>query len=544
MSERLDALLVGFESQENLGLRYVMAYLQSKGFVVDLVPFDPSDPGAVLSAARKRQPSLIGFSIIFQYTINDFRAVMRLLREQGTAAHLTCGGHFPTLRPHDTFAELPDLDSIVRFEGECSAAELLDHLAEPQAWERIPGIAFRRDGNLVLTPPRHLLANLDQLPWPTRGDRPTVLRGVPAASLLASRGCCFDCSFCSIRQFYGGAPGPVRRSRSPEDVLAEMQHLYERSGVRLFVFHDDDFAAKTVRQRQWVERFLAVLNESGLAKQIGWKISCRVDDIDFALLRRCQRHGLISVYLGVESGSPAGLLSLNKRVTVEQNLRALQILTDLGLAHDMGFMLLDPDTSIGSLRENLCFLEEVAKIGGVPISFAKTMPLAGTAIEERLRTEGRLTGTTVRPDYDMRDPRIDQLTVFLTLHFSFRNSSPRGLVERLRAACFDQVLAQRFDTGGWIKEYREALYGLIDRANAAALDALNRLVERVGQLPPGPRSVASIWPELDEIMGPEHHAEAAINADLKRVMARYSPPLADVFDREDAEAADEAYVYC
>lgn len=541
--EPLDVLLVGFESQENLGLRYVMASLAQQGFSVELIPFDAADPDAVVSAAKRRSPKMIGFSIIFQYTIYDFRSVMRQLRLNRVDAHLTAGGHFPTLRPHDTFAELPELDSIVRFEGERSVCDLLARLDYPETWGSIPGLAYRTEDEVVLTSPRPLVAELDTLPWPTRSTRRPVARGIPVASILASRGCCFDCSFCSIRQFYGGAPGPVRRCRSAADVVAEMQHLHERYGVRLFVFHDDDFAAKTVRQRQWVENFFTELDNSGLSEQIGWKISCRVDDIDTDIFRRGQQLGLISVYLGVESGSAAGLSSLNKRVTVEQNLRALDILSELKIPHDMGFMLLDPDTSIVSLQENLTFLRKVAEMGGVPISFAKTMPLAGTPIEQRLRREGRLTGTSVRPDYEMADPRIDQLAVFLTLHFSFRNSSPRGLVERLRAAAFDRVLASRFEHGAWIADYGDAISGLIDRSNAVALNTLEHLVERVAQLPAAPQSVPSIWFELTKLMQPEHRAEAAINADLKRTLFRYSPALGAAFDQEDAASIEDACVY-
>jgi radical SAM superfamily enzyme YgiQ (UPF0313 family) len=544
MSEKIDALLVGFESQENLGMRYVMSYLQSRGYSVKLVPFNPKDPEAVLAAATAWSPSMIGFSIIFQYTIEDFKRVTALLRDNGVDAHLTAGGHFPTLRPEDTFAELPALDSIVRFEGEQTAAELLAAIDTPEAWDRIAGLAFRRDGGIVVNPPRPLVSDLDEFPWPARNSAHTEVRGVPVASLLGSRGCCFDCAFCSIRQFYGGAPGPVRRARSPEDVIAEMRHLNDRHGIRLFVFHDDDFAAKTIQQRRWVGRFLDLLDETGLGRRIGWKISCRVDDVEADVFARCKALGLMSVYVGVESGSPEGLVTLNKRVTVEQNLAALTTLKEVGLAYDMGFMLLDPETTITELRDNLCFLRKVAELGGVPISFAKTMPLAGTAIEKRLQDAGRLTGTRTRPDYDLLDPRIDQLAVFLTLHFSFRNSSTRGLVERLRAAAFDHSVASRFETGAWIASYGDALGELMDRANVSALGALEALVERVADLPATSESVASIWFELIAMMGPAHQAEADINADLKRVLLRFSPELGEGMVAEDREEPESVYVYC
>ena len=335
MSEKLDALFVGFESQENLGLRYIMAYLARQGFSSQLVPFDPNAPDAVVDFARHTDPKLIGFSIIFQYTIKEFREVLRMLRSASISCHLTAGGHFPTLRPHDTFAELPELDSIVRFEGEITTAELLSRLDQDRAWREIPGIAFRSGDETVINPPRPLVADLDELPWPARGA-PSVMRGVRAASMLASRGCCFDCAFCSIRQFYGGAPGSLRRTRSPEDVVAEMCHLNESEGIRLFIFHDDDFAAKTARQRQWMYVFLDKLHKTGLDRRIAWKISCRVDDVDASILKRAKAHGLSSVYVGVESGHREGLATLNKRTTVEQNLAALRTLKHVGLSYAWG----------------------------------------------------------------------------------------------------------------------------------------------------------------------------------------------------------------
>src|ERR1039457_6542994 len=150
--------------------------------------------------------------------------------------------------------------------------------------------------------------------------------GFPMAPMLASRGCLFNCSFCSIRQFYGEAPGPHRRVRSPEDVAAEMRSLYDSRGVRLFLFQDDDFAAKTEPQRAWVERFLLALDAEGLTGKVGWKISCRVDDIEPEIMAHCRDHGLLAAYLGVESGNGEGLATLNKHATVEQNHQAMRTL--------------------------------------------------------------------------------------------------------------------------------------------------------------------------------------------------------------------------
>lgn len=534
----MDALFVGWEDQENLGLRYVMSYLTSKGYRTTLIPYASGADEHVVRAALQLGdgPKLIGFSIIFQYNLHEFGNLMNSLRRAGVRAHFTAGGHYPSLCPERTLRELPELDSLVRFEGEITAAELLENLDRPENWPAIEGLAFRRGDDILVNPARALVNDLDTLPWPTRGDVLQAVRGIPMAPMLASRGCLFNCSFCSIRQFYGSAPGPMRRSRSPEDVAAEMRDLYDRRGVRLFLFQDDDFAAKTAPQHAWVERFLHSLDAQDLSDKIGWKISSRVDDIEPGIMARCRDRGLLVVYLGVESGSVEGLATLNKHATVEQNLRAMRTLRKLNMEFDMGFMLLDPDTTFATLHENLAFLREVARLGGPPISFVKMLPLAGTAIETRLEREGRLTGDAVRRDYNFTDRRLDYYALWITLRFTNRNSSPDGLVETLRMAYFDHLVAQTFERESWTSQYGREVRSLIDLANDSVLATLERSLELVEGCPDA-ESVAVRWRMLNEISAADAAVQREIFARLDCVTERYSPALCSFLRHKAAAAA-------
>lgn len=338
----LDVLLIGYEKLENLGLRSILAYVRSKGYRAEIAPFTPGHPGSVLSAVQALNPRMIGFSLIFQYSLGEFSELMSFLRQNGVTAHFTAGGHFPSLRPVETLELLPDLDSIVRFEGEETLAEYLQKLEQPESWQGIRGIAFRRGKQTVITEARPLMTDLDSFPVLDRGDTPVFQDGIRVASMLASRGCLFNCSFCSIRQFYGSAGGALRRTRSPQRVVEEMKDLHDRQGVRVFLFQDDDFAARAPRQREWLQAFLVALDQTGLSDRIKWKISCRVDDLDRGLLHEMIRRGLVMVYLGVESGNPDGLRLMNKRVTVGQNRAAIALLKELDIEMAMGFMLLDP----------------------------------------------------------------------------------------------------------------------------------------------------------------------------------------------------------
>lgn len=423
-----------------------------------------------------------------------------------------------------TFAELPDLDSVVLFEGELTTHDLLCKLKYPHQWPSIPGLAFRREDEVLINPLRPLVEDLDSLPWPIRGDIQQSARGIGAAPILASRGCLHNCSFCSIRQFYEGVPGALRRSRSARDVVAEMKSLYDHRGVQLFLFQDDDFAAKSPIQRRWVHHFLQALEEAGPTEKIGWKISCRVDDVDAQMMAQCRDHGLMVVYLGIESGNNHGLETLNKHVTVEQNLAAMQTLKDVGLEFDLDFMLFDPDSTLETVRENVRFLREMAHMGGPPVSFVKMLPLAGTAIEKRLAGEGRLRGSDIRPDYDLLDQRLDYYALFVTLHFSNRNSHPNGLVEQLRQAYFDCLVARTFNQEPWVESYRRALRSLIDRANQSILDALEQALDLVESFSDS-KDVALAWPQLTLFADRENRDQEEILSDLDQVLGTYSPEL-------------------
>ena len=309
-SDHCDALLIGYEGQENLGLRHLVSFLRIHGLRSLILELNPGSYPEIIEVARTVRPRLIGFSLIFQMYAPEFADLAGKLCAAGIKSHFTVGGHFPSLRPRETLLLMTAVDSVVRFEGEYTLLELLRNLETPELWPNIRGLAFRNGDGVVLTPLRPLIPDLDTLPPAERDQFRELPRGVRAASLIASRGCCYDCSFCSIRQFYGTPPGALRRTRSARSVAEEMEHLHRDRRVRFFLFMDDDFAFRGRRQREWVTSFLRELDERGLASRIGWKISCRTDDVKFETMAECRDRGLSTVYLGVESGNPQGLDTL------------------------------------------------------------------------------------------------------------------------------------------------------------------------------------------------------------------------------------------
>jgi len=398
-------MLIGFQHQGNLGLGYLTSVLRQHGYSVQIVDIE-QDPEEILKTALTINPLLIGFSLIFQFYINHYGALIQAMRALGIDCHLTMGGHFPSLNYQQTLEMVPELDSVVRFEGEFTLLELADALSTGQDWRNISGIAYRSDDRLTATPARLLLEDLDQLPYPERNYQPETVLGRSIMPLIASRGCARTCSFCSIHTFYRAAPGRIVRTRKPWEVVREMRMLHEERGITIFLFQDDDFPLFGNVWRRWANEFVDELNRSGLPERVIWKMNCRADAVDRDLFIKMRDAGLYLVYMGLESGSEQGLETLHKQITVEQNLRAVDILKSIGLMWEYGFMLLDPSSTFESVRENLNFLRTILDDGCLPVTFCRMLPYDGTPIKDELVRTGRLRGDICNPDYDFLDPRL------------------------------------------------------------------------------------------------------------------------------------------
>lgn len=402
-------LLIGFLRQGNLGIGYLSATLAQFGYRVEVLDFE-QDPSDVLEAARRIDPVLVGFSLIFQFYVRRFGALARTLREGGISCHFTIGGHFPSLSCEETLRLLPEIDSVTRFEGEMTLLDLVDRVGNADDWRDVEGIALRdATGAVRINPPRHLIHDLDTLPWPDRDYEPETILGQRAMPLLASRGCSRTCSFCSIHTFYRAAPGKVVRLRRQRRVVEEMHQLHHERGINIFLFQDDDFPVFGNAWRRWTRELLQELKRAELVGRVVWKLNCRADAVEPELFAEMRDAGLYLVYMGLESGNEQGLEVLNKGIDVAQNIAAVRVLKQLGLMFEFGFMMFDPSTCFGSIRENVAFLRTIVGDGSAAAVFCRMLPYDGTPIKTLLEQQGRLRGDVCDPDYDFLDPRIDSL---------------------------------------------------------------------------------------------------------------------------------------
>ena len=469
-------MLIGFQNQGNLGLGYLAAVLRRSGYDVQVVDIE-QDHREIVRIALELNPVLIGFSLIFQFFIDRYAALLYLLRSNGLDCHFTMGGHFPSLSYEQTLELVPELDSVVRFEGEATLLELVEAVDSGQDWREIHGIAYRDDeGKVIVTRPRALLENLDELPYPDREYEPESVLGRSILPILASRGCARTCSFCSIHTFYRAAPGRIVRTRKPAEVVREMELLHEERGTTIFLFQDDDFPLFGTVWRRWANEFVDELERTGLSRKVIWKMNCRADAVDRDLFVRMRDAGLYLVYMGLESGSEQGLETLHKQITVEQNLKAVETLKSIGLMFEYGFMLLDPSSTFESIRENIQFLRTILSDGCLPVTFCRMLPYDGTPIHDELVRTGRLRGDVCNPDYDFLDPRIGEFYEELTKLVSLTGwiHGLKAVTMQLGWAWHEVATIERlFPVLAGMDEYKEKLRAITRRSN----DLLLRVVE-------------------------------------------------------------------
>jgi anaerobic magnesium-protoporphyrin IX monomethyl ester cyclase len=409
-------ILVAFGEEENLGVGYLISVLNNAGIEARIIDFR-YDNDEILAGIRRHNPVAVGFSVIFEVYIDAFARLIRYLREGGIDCHFTAGGYFASLYPEELFRLIPELDSIVRFEGEYTFLDLINSLIAGKDWRRIKSLAFRENGRITRTPLRSLEKDLDTFPFPVRKSPVEYVPGRIYCTIIAGRGCNYNCTFCNTRQFYRQPGGPLRRVRNPEMVVSEMHQLYTEKRCTVFLFQDDDSPVKTAGGNRWMKSFCNELERKGLHNKVIWKINCRPDEIERDTFLLMKQHGLFQVFIGLEDGTDEGLSRLNKRMKAATSLQGIEILNSLDIGYDYGMMLFQPESSFKSLSENLKFIETISSEGTAPMAFLKLMPYFGTQVEKELREQGRLKGNPGSLDYNFRSESLD--TCWLTISECF-----------------------------------------------------------------------------------------------------------------------------
>ena len=401
----------------SLGLASLGTVLKDAGEEVRI--FDSSfdvNLERVKRALKSFQPDLLGI-----YTLSDFYHSANDLVKFGKVlgARTVLGAAHPTILPEQTLKDIPELDFLIRGEGEKAILELLKALRGEMDYSAVRGLGYRRDGGIVLNSVSEAGLNLDSLPIPERElleNFHKYLRS-GAINLHISRGCPFNCSFCqpTLRLMFGRR----LRWRSAGLVREEIGILNKRYGVREFFFHDDIF---TVNKR-WLGELVEGLNQGGLVKGFRYVVNSRVDTFDEEVARLLKEMGVYYVLFGLESGSQEVLDRLEKGTRVEQAYQAFELCKKFGFRTHAYIILAGLGESKDSLLETEKMIKEL-KPNTVHISICT--PLPGTNLEREAREQGLIN--------------IDD---YVDMDYYLKRTSKRELPLALSGLSYDEVLEVR-----------------------------------------------------------------------------------------------------
>jgi len=336
--------------QPPLALGYLSAYLQRNGHQVRLWDGLQLAIGNDELAARCADADLVGISTLSDYYPQTIDLVGKLKRQ---GIPVVIGGPHATFVPDRTL-EQTGADYVIVGEGEASMLELVQALAEGGRGQGIPGVGTPRQPRAA---PSELIPDLDDLPFPDWDDCPPgayplaphggVARRYPIAPITSTRGCPYDCSFCSSPFLWQRRI----RYRSPDNVVDEIEYMMRRHGVREVHFEDDNLTLK----RSHVEGICQRLLNRGVDVTWATPNGIRVDTLDLALVQLMKRSGCYSVAFGIESADPEILRRCGKRTSIDRIEQAIALARGAGMITQGFFIFGLPGETEATIRRTIDF---------------------------------------------------------------------------------------------------------------------------------------------------------------------------------------------
>ena len=314
-----------------LGLAYIAAVIRNLGYRVKAFDLSASKDASakfylrkdvdILNSIGEYNPSIIGMSCSTTNRFNvDFWA--GLFKKQIPEVQIIAGGPHPYFIAESYLKTNPYVDSVVMGEGEKVVADYLEAIKNGNDLTTVNGLAFRNNGDIVITPSQQPIPDLDEILFPARDLFPMheydlsfgTIGGVgKTATLITSRGCGSYCSFCSTTRYWKKV-----RFRSATNVVDEIESIKKQFPfIEHFVFFDDTLTANR-------EHAVSLCREIISRKlKINWGCWSRTDIIDEEYFDLLKESGCTTLSFGIESGNDAMLRVMRKKSTTHNNYRAI-----------------------------------------------------------------------------------------------------------------------------------------------------------------------------------------------------------------------------
>ncbi len=362
------------------GLLYLAALLEKYNIDVSILDYviGEYNPQKFKSELKKINPRVVGINC-FSYDIKPAFDIAKMTKEVLPYAHVVMGGPHPTGLPEHVLRS-EYVDSAVMGEGEETLRELIYALENNRELKGIKGLAYKDCGRVIVNSRREFIRNVDDIPFPAyhlidlepyfklsfspHGMATKHPRFVP---IITSRGCPYGCIYCN------NVYGKIFRARSPENVLAEMEVLYNKYGIREFHIEDDSFNIDLGR----AEKILDLIVEKNLKISIQLSSGLRADGVTERLAQKMKKAGVFMVAIGVETASMDTMRGIKKGLDLAKVPEAVRLLTKYGMLVWGYFMLGFLNETYDEMKKTFDFASKL------PIHFASfsiVIPYPGTEL--------------------------------------------------------------------------------------------------------------------------------------------------------------------
>ncbi|MFC1620969.1 B12-binding domain-containing radical SAM protein [Candidatus Omnitrophota bacterium] len=323
-------------------------------------------------------PRIIGLSVL---TISSKRAYLlaKKIKKIDPKAVVVLGGIHPTVMPEEAL-RCEGVDIVVRKEGEETFAELVSAISDQKDYSKIAGISLRKNGSIAHNPDRPMIIDLDAIPpFPYHLFEENYERYPSFGSLLTSRGCPYNCIFCSSRS----VSGKQYRYFSVERIISEIKLLVHKYNQKTIWMLDDNIAGNP-------SRFLKLLDaiiEAKLPEDVNFHGSMRADNINDEILDKAKAANFKMIAFGLETGCESLMSSINKGETVNQVIEAIKKTDRKGIAVATTIIFGLPDETRKNRRDT------IKTVHSLPLSSVRyniLTPYPGTPVFKMLCKKNEL----------------------------------------------------------------------------------------------------------------------------------------------------------
>jgi len=303
----------------------------------------------VQDTIRKLDPKFVGITLMTP-TLHSGLKVSGIAKGLGKVV-LAGGPHVNIVQ--DAILKLNEIDYCFFGEAEFAIVEFFKSYPDIEKISHIRGIGFKVSKKTIYNGISERITNLDSLPYPDRElliYRERYLK-TGLSSIMASRGCPFNCSFCASVPIWGRNA----EFRSPEHIVKEIKHLHDTYEVKEFRFFDDTFTVK----KENVINFCKILIDTFGKKYFKWWCLSRINSIDENVLFWLREAGCTQIHYGVESGSDRILKLMHKAITIKQVESVVALTKKHGFWVNTFFIIGIPYEKIEDMRKTIDFIKKI-----------------------------------------------------------------------------------------------------------------------------------------------------------------------------------------